>query len=52
MAMLAPDAMWTADSGGKVQRGPPAGGRRRQGRQGDRRADAQGCGAGRRASRW
>ncbi len=29
MAMLAPDAAWTADSGGKVERGPPTGGRRR-----------------------
>ena len=41
MAMLAPDATWMADGGGKVTRGAQAGGRRRAGGQGHRRADAQ-----------
>ena len=37
LSMLAPDATWTADSGGKATRGPPAGGGRGEGGQGDHR---------------
>ena len=43
MTMLAPDATWTADSGGKVSARPAARGRRRAGGPGHRRADAQGA---------
>ena len=52
LSLLAPDATWTADSGGKATAAPPAGGRRREGGRGDHRALPRGAAHRTCGSRW